>query len=313
MDTAGQIAAEQRAEESLPYLATFVQVAELASFTAAAKELGVTQAAVSQRIHALERILAASVFDRHGGRVRLTPAGQRLYPLAQQIVALNRQAFEAVTGQVSVLGGELVIAASSVPGEHLLPGILTEFRRKHPQIRVRATVADSGKVIRQVSTGAAQLGLVGGRIDGAQLEYRPFATDEMVLVVPPEHVWRRRRRVSRDCLSREPLLVREPGSASRRCLEEALAAAGASLADFQVAMELGSNEAIKRAVRQGTGVSFISKLAVAAELASGELHALRIRDLPLRREFLVVRDPARPLSAAAQAFLQLCRVGRPNK
>lgn len=296
---------ERHADPPLPYLETFAKVAELSSFTAAAKELGLTQAAVSQRIQSLEHALRTAVLDRHGSRTLLTDAGRRLLPFAQRILALHREALAEVTGQPTVLAGELSLAASSIPGEHLLPAMLGEFGRLHPQVQVRVSVTDSRAAAQAVAAGEAHLGLVGDRSPVAHLEFRPFAADEMVIIAPAEHAWARRQRVPLESLAAEPLILREPGSGSRRCLEQALAQAGKTLAEFHVALELGSNEAIKEAVRRGLGVSVVSHQAAEKELQAEELHAVRIADLPLRRELYLVRDTRRALPAAAVAFQEL--------
>src|SRR5262249_9865003 len=101
--------------EQLPHLETFARAAELNCFTAAARALGLTQAAVSQRIQALEGVLGLALFQRRAGRVSLTPAGQRLYPFAERILGLHREAVEEVTGHKVPLSGELALAASSIP------------------------------------------------------------------------------------------------------------------------------------------------------------------------------------------------------
>src|SRR3977135_3013820 len=101
--------------DQLPYLDTFTKAAELNSFTAAARALGMTQAAVSQRIQALEQVLKEPVFHRQGGHVLLTDAGHRLYAFAERILALHREAIQDITGRESPLIGEVTIAASSVP------------------------------------------------------------------------------------------------------------------------------------------------------------------------------------------------------
>jgi DNA-binding transcriptional LysR family regulator len=119
--------------DQLPHLETFARAAELNSFTAAAKALELTQSAVSQRVQALEGELGVSLFQRRGGRVVLTGAGRRLYDYAQQILALHREARAHVSGRPAPLDGELFLAASSIPGEHLLPGLLCAFRQQHPQ------------------------------------------------------------------------------------------------------------------------------------------------------------------------------------
>ncbi len=112
-------------ELQLPHLETFAKAAELGSFTRAAKALKLTQAAVSQRIQSLEHALDKSLFQRRGGRVLLTAAGKKLYAYAEQILELHRHAWREVASQETPLSGELLLAASSIPGEHLLPELLS--------------------------------------------------------------------------------------------------------------------------------------------------------------------------------------------
>jgi DNA-binding transcriptional LysR family regulator len=287
----------------LPHLETFAKAAELSCFTAAAKALSLTQAAVSQRVQALEQALGASLFQRRGGRVLLTDAGRRLYPYAQRILALHDEARQEITGSKIAVVGDLSVAASSVPGEHLLPAVLPAFRDKHPHIQVRVTVTDSGDVMDQVEHGKAHLGLVGGKADRTHLEFRPFACDEMVLVVPADHPLARRKRASLRDLCGQPLILREAGSGSRWCLEQALAKVGKSVKDLQVVLELGSNEAIKEAVRRGLGTAVLSSRVIEEDVAAGHLHGLRVTGLPLKREMYVVRDRRRVLPIAARLFV----------
>jgi DNA-binding transcriptional LysR family regulator len=289
--------------DSLPHLETFLKAAEHSNFTAAARALGLTQAAVSQRIHTLEQSLGVSLFRRQGGRVLLTEAGKRLHAYAQQIVALYQQAREELTGQKAPVGGELVLAASSIPGEHLLPAVLSLFNQKYPHVQVKATVADSRAVLSQVEHGQAQLGLVGMKGNHPHLEYRSFACDKLVLIVPAGHPWAKRKRITLQQLSGQPLILREIGSGSRWCLEQALATAGKSARDLHIILELGSNEAIKEAVLRGMGVSILSSLAVQKELQAERLHAIELSDLPLKRDMYVVWDRRRVLPIPARLFL----------
>jgi DNA-binding transcriptional LysR family regulator len=287
----------------LPHLDTFAKAAELSSFTAAARALGLTQAAVSQRLQSLEQSLGLALFQRRGGRVLLTDAGRRLYPYAQRILALYMEARQEVTGQPAPVAGDLSLAASSVPGEHLLPAVLAAFRQQYPHVQVRATVLDSGAVLQQVEHGHVHLGLVGGKGDSPHLEFRPFASDRLVLVVPAGHALARRQRVSVDDFLRQPLVVREPGSGSRWCLEQGLASAGRSVRELQVVAELGSNEAIKEAVLHGLGVAVLSEQVVRQELQTERLHSLKVTDLPLERQVCAVWDRRRVLPIPARLFL----------
>lgn len=289
----------------LPYLDTFARAAERMSFTAAARELGVSQAAVSQRVQALEGELGVSLFRREGGRVLLTEAGRKLYDFAQRIQALQAEARREVTGKKAPLTGELTIAASSVPGEYLLPDLLTRFRERHPHVRIRATVSDSDAVFGLVEQGKAHLGLVGGRGGDPSLEFHPFAHDEMVLVVPPGHPWAQRRQVPLAQFRKQPLVLRESGSGSRSCLERGLVKAGVPLSELTVAMELGSNESVKEAVLRGVGVAVLSRHAVAADVRRGSLHALKVGGLEIDRDLYWVRDRRRVLPVPAKLFLDL--------
>src|SRR5581483_4374090 len=116
----GFVAVDQK-HGQLPYLETFAKAAELGSFTQTARLLRVTQAAVSQRVQALEKALDKALFRRQGGQVLLTDAGHKLYEIAERILELHRQARQEISGRETPIGGELLLAASSIPGEHFLP------------------------------------------------------------------------------------------------------------------------------------------------------------------------------------------------
>ncbi|MBA4066568.1 MAG: hypothetical protein C0501_23260 [Isosphaera sp.] len=215
----------------LPHLTTFSTAAELGSFTGAAKALDLTQAAVSQRVQVLEKSLKKGLFDRRGGRVVLTEAGRKLYAYAQKIRDLHREARKEITGHEPPLTGELELAASSVPGERLLPALLSGFGRKYAHLRVRASVSDSLAVMGQVERGEVSIGLVGRKVAKPHLDFRLLASDRMVLVAAPGHPLIRKKTVTVDQLAPHPLVLREAGSGLRHCFEKALERAGRSLAD----------------------------------------------------------------------------------
>lgn len=290
-------------DESLPYLGTFSKAAELGSFTHAANALDLTQPAVSQRVQALEKILKKQLFRRSSGRVTLTDAGKKLYEYAQRIMDLHRQARHEVSGHQVPLTGDLFLAASSIPGEHLLPDLVSVFRRTHPQIRVHATVSDSMGVIRQVEKGEVSLGLVGRKTDNRHLTFRFLARDRMILVVPPDHRLSGKTRVSVKQLCSHPLVLRETGSGLRHCFEKSLAKVGRSLTDLNIAAELGSNEAIREAVLRGLGIAMLSAYAVRKELKAGRLLAVKVTGLDCDRDMFVVQDERKVTPMPARLFL----------
>src|SRR5262249_13972111 len=171
-----------------------------------------------------------------------------------------------------------------------------------PGIQVKAEISDSLKVITQVERGQVSLGLVGRKTDNPHLEFRHFATDRMVLVVPPKHAWGKRKQVSFKQLCKQPLVLREAGCGLRHCFEKELARLGKSLGELQIALELGSNEAIKEAVLRDLGLAVLSSYAVEKELKAGQLVALKVTDLHCDREMFVVWDRRRVLSAPARTI-----------
>jgi molybdate transport repressor ModE-like protein len=290
-------------DEPLPHLDTFARVAELGSFTQAARALSLTQPAVSQRVQALEKLLKKPLFKRAGGRVSLTEAGHTLYQHAERILEMHRQAREAVSGQSIPISGDLFIGASSIPGEHLLPDLIARFRKKHPHIRVHAEVSDSMKVLSQVERGEVSLGLVGRKTENPHLSFTLLARDRMVLVVPPRHPLSRKGRVSVKQLRTFPLVLRESGSGLRHCFEKSLEKAGFSIADLNVVAELGSNEAIREAVLRGLGVAALSEYAVKKELLAHRLVSVKAPDLKCDRDMFIVRDERKVMPPPARMFL----------
>ncbi len=242
----------------------------------------------------------------------LTEEGRRLYTYAQRILDLHQEARQEIIGKKSPVTGELLLGASSIPGEYLLPGVVAAFHKQYPDIRVRASQTDSVDVMAQVEQGKVQLGLVGRQCESANLDLEPFAADEIILVVPSDHRWKHRKQVSMKQFRSEPLVIRGPGSGSRWRLEQALAGRRTSLVDLHIALELGSNEAIKEAVFNGAGVAVLSVLSVKKELEAGQLHQLKINDFALHRTMFVVWDKRRALPAPARIFKQfLQRCSRP--
>jgi DNA-binding transcriptional LysR family regulator len=291
----------------LPHLPTFVRAAEQGGFTAAAAGLGITQAAVSQRIAALEKEVRVSLFDRRAGRIALTEAGERLYEFARRILDLHEQAREGLGGVHPSISGDLPIAASSVPGECYLPALLSAFRERFPEVHVRATVGDSGSVMKEVAKGEAALGLVGQKAEKSSLESEAIGTDTLVLILAPGHPLAGRKSITLGTLARQPLIIREPGSGSRCALKKGLERAGSSLDAMTIALEMGSNAAIRDAVRRGLGASFVSRSTVERELASGDLESVQVRGLVLTRHLYAVHHRRRPLSPAASAFLHFLK------
>jgi DNA-binding transcriptional LysR family regulator len=250
----------------------------------------------------LERELGTALFARRGRAIALTEAGRVFETYAARILSDIANARQAVTELEGLKRGSLLVGASTTPGIYLLPGLIGDFRSRHPGIELRLDIANSQIIEERVRANELDLGVVGGHeLARGEECLAAGLVDELVLVVPPHHPWARRRDIPSASLVEQPLLVREMGSATRRVTERALASAGVK---YTVRMELGHTEAIKQAVIGGLGVAFVSVYAISGEVATGRLAALRLRGLPIRRHFHVIHNEGRVLGASARAFLQ---------
>ena len=283
-------------------LEIFVKVAELGSFSKAAEALFLTQPTVSEHIRGLEEELGVRLLDRLGRGAAPTKAGQLLLGYGRRILELHREARQALDQFQGRMSGELVVAASTIPGEYVLPALIGRFKEKYPDIAISLLIGDTQRVVEWVLEGRAELAVAGAQIDHRALEYRELMPDELVLVVSAAHPWHGKKTATLEEVRAEPLIVRERGSGSRQALEKALAEVGLDLSDFRVVGEMGSTQAIKQGVKAGVGISLISKRAVAEECQHGTLHCVKVKDLRFRRAFYLVTSTTRSRSPLAEAF-----------
>lgn len=295
---------------TLRQLEVFLAIARAHSYRQAAEALHTSQPALSQHIRELEAELGGRVFDRLSRGVVLTEAGRLLEERATRVFATLTDVREVLGELQGLRRGSLLVGASTTPGIYVLPGIIGEFRRRHPGIDLRLRIANSRVIEEAIQAHEIDLGVVGGHgLAAGEKCLAAGLADELVLIVAPRHPWARRREVSATQLADEPLLVREEGSATRRVTERALEQAGVA---WRVSMELGHTEAIKRAVMAGLGVAFVSVYAVTGEVADRRLAAVRLRRLRIRRHFHVIHNEARTLSAAARALVGMLSTSAPR-
>jgi DNA-binding transcriptional LysR family regulator len=287
-------------------LAAFCAVVEKSSFSQAAEKLGVTQPAVSLQVRALEERLGQTLLDRSGRRVEPTEAGLRLYRSAQRMLALEEQLYEEVAADSEDLQGTLEIGASTGPGAHLVPLLLCEFQREHPDLHVALSIWDTQTVSDKVAARELELGVVGALRRSRSLEFEPLVRDEIVLAVPPGHP-AAGRSVSLDDLRKETVIAMQEGAGVRQVVDEELRRAGLRVRELEPKLELGLQESVKSAVAAGFGVTFISRTAIEGELAAGTLAAARVAGLEPARQIYVVRAKGRPPTRAGAALLEFAR------
>jgi molybdate transport repressor ModE-like protein len=282
-------------------LRLLVEVGRRGSVSAAAKAVGIGQSSASEHLRLLETAAGQRLVERNGRGSRLTEAGQVLASSASQALATLAAGEEEVHALAGLDAGTIHIGASTTPGVYLLPDTLGCFRRDHPKVAVEVEIAATGEILERLLAGRIQLALVGETTVDERVELEPFLADEIVGVAKPGLLRIQDGKAKADAVSKETLLVREENSSTRQVAERELAQAGVRFASV---WELDSSEAIKRAAREGLGVAFLSRYAVAEEVERGELESFRLAGRPpIKRKLYVARLARRPFSPSERGFI----------
>lgn len=278
-----------------------VEIERRGSLSAAARAIGIGQPSASQHLRLLESAAGQRLVERNGRGSRLTEAGELLAGRAAQALATLGAADEELAALAGLQTGTIHLGASTAPGVYLLPDTLGCFRRDYPAVTVEVEIAASDEILSRLLSGRVQLAIVGSPSADERIILEPFLADEIVGIAKPGLLDLRRGSLPPARLAELTLLARESGSSSRQIVDEMLASLDTRPA---AVWELGSSEAIKRAAREGLGIAFLSRYAVADEVDRGELESFRLRGRPpLRRSFSIARLRGRPLSPAEQGFV----------
>jgi DNA-binding transcriptional LysR family regulator len=283
---------------SLRQLRVFEATARHLSFTRAARELHLTQPAVSMQMKELEQSCQLPLFERVGRGIRLTEAGAELARCAGTIaeqMELTREHLDALRGLKT---GLLKLGAVST-AKYFAPSLLAAFRREYPGVSIRFSVGNRQEMIRQLADNQVDLMIMGRPPPELQTLAEPFARHPLVVVAPPSHRLARRRRIPLRDLAAESFLIREEGSGTRAAMEKLFADRGFT---YRGSMEMSSNETIKQAVMAGMGISLLSAHTVGLELKAGKLVLLDVAGLPIVRDWYVIHLTAKRLSPIAGAF-----------
>ena len=272
-------------------LRAFHAVASAGGFTRAATRLGVTQPTLSGQVKALEESYGVALIERRGRQLVLTEIGAALLDLTRRIFGLTEEAEQLLSAARGLERGHLRLGADAP--YHVLPA-LGDFTRRYPKLRLSLTVGNSETLIRDLFDHRIDVAVVANLAPDARLHAVPVRRDRLVLFVPKRHPWARRKQVTPDQLAGERLVLREPGSSTRRVFETAMARAGVALDEV---IEINSREAVREAVAAGLGVGVVSESEfgndprlVKVALAEADLGATEyVACLAERRELRLIR------------------------
>ncbi len=295
---------------NLKQLEAFVQVAEGGSFSKAARDLYLTQPTISAHISSLEKELNVRLFVRNTKEVSLSDNGKDLYKYAKQMVDLQGK-IEEHFGMKKDSGKHCItIAASTIPAQYLLPKVLMCFNEKYPEEQFKIKETDSAQVVTQIVDCMADVGFTGTVLEKKHCKYIPFYKDELVIIAPNTEKY---RRFQEECpndiswLKREHVIMREEGSGTRKEAEKQLRSAGVNMADLEIIASIENQETIKKSVRQGIGVSILSRLAATDEAKAGQMLIFPIPGADEGRDINVVYNRNYQLSRSAERFIKIVK------
>ena len=284
---------------TLNQLSSFLAVAREGSVSAAAEKLYVTQPSISAAVSALSREVGADLTERVGRGIGLTAAGDAFRPYAADVLGLIEQGRKAAREAADVSMRSLRIVAVATAAEFVVPSLLRAFGKLHPEINLALEVANRASLFDRVLEHGVDVAIAGRPPDDDRIAGRAFLDNEIALITAPDDPLAGAKAVPPEQLGGLVWLMREPGSGTRQLVAEFL---GEHDLRPQT-LTLGSNGAIKEAVRLGLGVSLQSRVAVEHELGNGTIGEIRVRGGLPRREWFAIHSATVPPRPAVELFL----------
>jgi DNA-binding transcriptional LysR family regulator len=280
----------------------FLAAADTGSFSEAGRRLQMSQPAVSMQIRSLEKRLNAELFHRSGRHIQLTELGHTLIPMARKLVNLSISIEETITSLKGEVVGLLHLACSTTAGKYVLPRYIAGFLEQYPMAQVVCNVVSRGSALEMLLEGKAQIAVTSLREISKELEYRPFITDPVALIVPPDHPWAERGSIRPQELTEGKFIRRELGSGTVQTVTAALAEHDIGLDDLPTTMVLGNSEAIRMAVSEGIGPAFVSCRAAAEGVENGSVVEVAIEGLEMAQQLYMVRQAGYMMQTVQAAF-----------
>ncbi len=285
-------------------LLAFAALARCQSFTRAAKELFLTQSAVSHAIKALEAEVGSRLVDRAGRHVLLTQAGEQFLRHTEKILR-EMDAARAGLDALSRWGhGRLRVGASTTACQYLLPTVLREFKQSFPKCVITIEPGDHAQQVELLQNNRIDLSIMLEPETTSEFEFVPLFSDELRFVTSPMHPWARERRVLRDSLESETLVLYNKSSYTFRLVSEYFRDERMAFGHY---IELGAMDAIKELVKIGVGIGVLAPWIARAELESGALVDFPLGRRRLRRTWGVAHLKGRRLPLGEETFIGLCR------
>ncbi len=293
-------------------LQIFVTVVEEESFSKASHIINLSQPTVSSHIKDLEHHFQCRLLDRMGKKTEPTQAGRILLEHAKKMLALRDRTESAMLDFIGCTKGSLVIGGSTIPAGYILPRLMGPFTKAYPEVLVSLCAGDTRQIIEDVKSGKVELGVVGARTKDAAIVQKVLLADEMKLIVPQGHKWAHLSAIDWHKLTDEPFIAREAGSGTWQSICKSMTTAGYDPGKLHTCMIMGSSVSVIQGILNQVGISILSTIAVADDLAKGRLSALAVNGLDLNRFFYLTWAGKRSQSPICKKFIAFAQQHLPN-
>lgn len=292
---------------NLKQLESFTLIIESRSFSQAAKKLFLTQPTISSHISLLEKELNTQLLIRTTKDVHPTEDGKRLYTYAKQILNIQNTIFQEFNVK-SEDNNLLTLGASTIPEQYILPDVLPKYIRKNKS-ELKILQGDSSEVINQIINKEVEVGLVGTEIENSSLIFEPFYKDKLVIITPvnEKYIKMKEEGFYVNDLLKEPIIMREEGSGTRKEIREFLKAHNFDINNLNVIATLNSMEAIKKSVQNNMGISIVSNLAVEDFAKDNKVLLFEFEEMNMYRNLYIVRNKEMYMSKCALKFIKFIR------
>jgi LysR family transcriptional regulator, low CO2-responsive transcriptional regulator len=283
---------------TLRQLKAFEAVARHLNYSRAARELHLSQPAVSMQMKQLEDSAGMPLFEQAGKKIFLTEAGREMQHYARSVMQQLKEAAEALAELRDASRGRLQLTIIST-AKYFAPKFVAKFCRLHPGVTLKLDVCNRATLLERLARNETDLVIMGHPPQGLDLTLQPFAPNPHVIIAAPDHALARARRIALKRIAEETFLLREPGSGTRLLMERVFAEHGLTV---NASMEIGSDETIKQTVMAGMGIGFLSSHTVQLELQAKRLVMLDVVGFPIVRNWYIVHRTDKRLSPVARAF-----------
>jgi DNA-binding transcriptional LysR family regulator len=285
----------------LDTLRIFVTVAEQRHFSNAAKLLNLSQPGVSLHIRNLENEMEARLLHRSPKQVSLTEAGELLYNRAKQMLMIYEETRQDIHLLQDEVTGSLHIGASFTIGEYILPKRLTVFTQQYPLVNMQVTIGNTEEIIKGVSSGTLEMGMIEGEYNTSDLEVIPYMKDHMIVIAPADHPLSSMRVIEANNLENQIWVMRESGSGTREFSDQFIKNNSLVMKRSYI---FNTSQGVKEAVASGMGIAILSRWIVRRELEIGEMVELQIKNMKLERDFTIILHKDRSATMAVNVVMK---------